>query len=300
MNQTARIVCGTDLSSGAARAADVAAGLARRLQAPLSLVCVCEPAAAGGTAAKLRTQVLTLDREALHREAERLRASGAVVEEEMLSGFPDQELVTLAGQPGVKLVVVASHGHRALARWWLGSVAERTAEAAPVPTLVIRDAAPFEAWLRGESPLRVFVGTDFTAQSEAALHWVRGLREIGSCEVLAAYLAWMPAPTSPDFSAVPELTAEFHESEEEVSSALRRKVVEVLGEPAPQIQVAAGMGRVDARLVELAAEAGSHLIVVGSHQWHGVDRLWHRSVSRGILHHAPMNVACVPAPPARA
>lgn len=289
------ILCGTDLSAGAARAADVAAVLALRLKVPLSLVCVCEPAATG-IVSGLRAQAVALDRKALHREAERLRSSGAVIAEDLRSGFPEKELVSLARQPGVGLVVVAAHGHRALARWWLGSVAERTAESAPVPTLVIRDAVPFEAWLRGEGPLRVFVGTDFTPQSEAALQWVRELRKIGPCEVLAAYLAWMPAPTSPDFSVVPELAADFHEHEDEVRAALHRKVTEVLGEPAPEIKVAAGSGRIDGRLVEMASEAQADLIVVGSHQWHGLERLWHPSVSRGILHHAPMNVACVPAP----
>ena len=48
-------------------------------------------------------------------------------------------------------------------------VAERTAESAPVPTLVVRDAAPFEAWARGERALKVFVGVDFSASCAAAL-----------------------------------------------------------------------------------------------------------------------------------
>ena len=45
----------------------------------------------------------------------------------------------------------------------------------------------------------------------------------------------------------------------------------------------------------MAHEEQADLIVVGSHQRHGLSRLAHPSVSRAVLHHAPMNVACVPA-----
>jgi hypothetical protein len=64
-------------------------------------------------------------------------------------------------------------------RWTLGSVSEEISEAAPVPTLTVRSAKPFEAWARGERALRVFVAADFSPSSEAALHWVSKLREIG-------------------------------------------------------------------------------------------------------------------------
>ena len=43
-------------------------------------------------------------------------------------------------------------------------------------------------------------------------------------------------------------------------------------------------------LVEMATEAQADLIVVGTHQRHGLSRLWQTSRSRGILHFAPMNV----------
>jgi nucleotide-binding universal stress UspA family protein len=51
---------------------------------------------------------------------------------------------------------------------------------------------------------------------------------------------------------------------------------------------------VDAHLVGLATETGADLLVVGTHRRAGLDRWTRGSVSRGILRHAPMNVACVP------
>lgn len=47
-------------------------------------------------------------------------------------------------------------------------------------------------------------------------------------------------------------------------------------------------------LIELAKENQADLIVTGTHQTHGVRRLWHHSMSRSLLADAPMNVAVVP------
>jgi len=74
---------------------------------------------------------------------------------------------------------------------------------------------------------------------------------------------------------------------------LRKRCVEVLGNLKVQVRVPAAWGRPDPLLIELAKEAKADLIVVGTHQRHGVGRFW--SVSREILHYAPMSVACVPA-----
>ena len=79
---------------------------------------------------------------------------------------------------------------------------------------------------------------------------------------------------------------------------VKAKVAAVLGEENVRVVVQGGWGRTDAQLVGMAAEAQADLIVVGTHQRHGLRRLGQVSVSRGILHSAPMSVACVPAPAA--
>jgi nucleotide-binding universal stress UspA family protein len=65
-----------------------------------------------------------------------------------------------------------------------------------------------------------------------------------------------------------------------------------------RVSVRGNWGRADIPLVEMAIESHADLVVVGTHQWQGLDRLRHGSISRGILHHAPMSVACVPTPAA--
>jgi len=292
------IICGTDFSENARRAANVAAALAARLNAPLLLVHASVLPLEGATQKFYDAQTASA-RERLHEEGERLRALGAKVEETVADGAPDEVLAQLAQQRQARLLVVSSLGLRAPARWLIGSVAERTAESAPVPTLVVRDAAPFEAWARGERALKVFVGTDFTATFDAALRWVAELRQFGPCEVVSGYADWPPEEAARlGVSGALGLGGNLPAMQRVLERDLRDKVAHVLGEENLQVRVVGNWGRKQTPLVEMAVEAQADLIVVGTHQWHGLSRLRHGSVSRGILHHAPMSVACVPTPAA--
>jgi nucleotide-binding universal stress UspA family protein len=281
------ILCGTDFSENARRAANAAAALARRLGAPLRLV----------HASAIPRSPLT--EEHLRTEAQRLHDAGAEVAAEVIEGDADHALTQAAQRQAARLVVVSSLGRRGPARWLLGSVAERTAESSPVPTLVVRDAAPFEAWARGERALKIFVGADFTASSDAALHWIAELRQIAPCEVVVGYVDWPPEEAARlGVSGAIGLTGNLPEIQRVLERDVREKVTRVLGEEHVQIRVIGNWGRPDAPLVEMAVEAQADLVVVGTHRWHGLDRLRHGSVSRGLLRHAPMSVVCVPTPAA--
>jgi len=61
-----------------------------------------------------------------------------------------------------------------------------------------------------------------------------------------------------------------------------------------RVRFEAGWGYSDAHIIELAAQERADLIVVGTHSRSGWQRFGHHSVSRGVLHYAPRNVACVP------
>jgi nucleotide-binding universal stress UspA family protein len=277
------ILCGTDFSPAAEAAAGVAARLARRLDVPLEV---------------LHTETHALEpsvMERLEREAARLRATGATVRAELARGLADEQLVARAQPDRYRLLVVGALGGRTAGRWVLGSVAERAAERAAVPTLVTRAPEALAAWLRGERPLRVFVAFDFSRSSEAALAWVRELRELGPCTVITGFVFWPPeqrarlggnGPLSLEGSSAEVLAM--------IQRDIHTRAAEVLGGGEFEVRAESNWGRQDVRLAEMAYEAGADLIVTGSHQYHGFERLWHGSVSRGLLHHAAMNVAVVP------
>jgi nucleotide-binding universal stress UspA family protein len=288
------IVCGTDFSLAARGAADVAAALAVAFDEPLRLVHVAPEAGPLRMTAASRRALLAPRRDALAKEAERLRGRGAEVRPLLRTGTADAQLVRLASQPSVRCVIVGALGSRTGGGWLLGSVADRVASSAPVPTLVVRSAAPFTQWLSTNRPLRVFVAFDWTLSAESGLEWVRELARLGRCELTVGHVCWPP-----------EARARFGAREASsvglppaVQSALERDLRErcklLLGAAPVEVRVRPAWGREDMQLVEMAAEARADLVVTGTHQRQGLPRLWAGSVSRDLLQNAPVSVACVP------
>ena len=278
---TPPILCGTDFSENAMQAADAAAALAVRLRAKLILAHSLDER--GEIPVHLRPQLRAGLEPPLAAEAARVRALGVEVEERLIAGVPDDGLLALAAGCSARLIVLAASGSGALGRWMLGSVAERTAESAPIPTLVVRAALPLVEWARGTRPLRVLAGVDFTANSEAALRWLADIRQIGPCAITLGFVDRDPD----EGSTAPEDAPDRED-------ALRAMAREILGDEPLSVFVRASSARIDAHLLQLADEWRADLIVTGTHQWRGMQRLRHTSVSRRLLRDAAVSVACIP------
>jgi universal stress protein E len=286
------ILCGTDFSENSRSAARVAAALARHAGKKLALVHVAESAEPGAG--------LPEKRHGLQEEVAQLAVQGLSVRGEVLEADSAGPaiLAEVAARPEVELLVVSSVSKTAIDRWTLGSVSERLAEAVAVPTLVVRDPRAFLEWIAGERPLQVFVAVDFSAVSRAALRWVAGLRKLASCEVTVAHINWPPADRKRLGLLGPmDLTENSGELQRVLERDLREMVREEMGDGEVSLLVQPGWGRVDAHLAGLAAERSADLLVVGTRQRAGWERWTQGSVSRGILRHAPMSVACVPGKP---
>ena len=132
------IVCGTDFSATATEAVDIAAAIASRLETSLVLIHVDQLLGALTSNPVVLEAAILQRRSDLDDEAQRLRELGTKVDEKFLSGSAFDELVTAATKFKAGLVVLGAVGHGLARRVLLGSVAERTAEASPVPTLVVR------------------------------------------------------------------------------------------------------------------------------------------------------------------
>jgi len=297
INAPRPILCGTDFSESATEAMRAASALAQRFHAPLILAHSVDERAEFPD--HLRPRLMNDDRPRLAAEAERLRKLGLIFEEKLLGGAPDDGVASFAGSANARLVVVGASGTGSVGRWMLGNIAERIAEASPAPTLVVHSAEPFLAWARGERALKIFVGADFTASSNAALRWVAELQKLGPCEVTAGYADWTPEEAARlGVTGAVGLVGNPLVVQSILEREVKAKVAGLLGGENVRVVVQGGWGRTDAQLIGMAAEAQADLIVVGTHQRHGLRRLGHVSVSRGILHSAAMSVACVPAPAA--
>jgi nucleotide-binding universal stress UspA family protein len=289
------IISGTDFSATAREAVDIAAAMARQLETKLILVYV-EQLVASLVSNPLLFEAAILQRRAdLKDEAERLRNLETEVEEKFVLGSPVDELAKAARKSRARLVVLGAVGHGLAVRLLLGSVAERTAETSPVPTLVVRPGGRLGSWIRGEHPLKVLVGYDFSSASDAALEWVNQLRAIGKVEITVLYSAWFPdearrlghqrslASTPGDKQVQSNLERDL---KKRVASFLPIRHVNTMVEP--------GWGRPEGYLFQTATREHVDLIVVGTNQRSGVGRFLLGSVSRDVLHHAKVTVAVIP------
>lgn len=294
-NDPIPILCGTDFSDNAVQAATAAAVLAARSGRPLLLVHVADEFNARGDDRKELTAFLRPVAKRLRTEAYRLKKAGAAVATKVLTGqLAERAIKEFVEKHPAALVVVSSVSKTAFDRWTLGTASESLAESVASPTLVVRSSAPFEAWVRGERPLKIFVAVDGASVSEAALRWVRDLRTFGPCDIVVAHVDRL-LEESERLGIPPSILKNPPTMQQVLERDLRKKVGAQLGKDDLRVVVEPVIDHPDARLVELAVAAQADVIVVGTHQRHGLSRLGHTSVSRGILRHAPMSVACVPA-----
>ena len=182
-----QILCATDFSKPALLAADVAALLAKTLNLPLRLVhCTQDFMVLSDLPLVMPDEQVI--RGQLSEEASRLRAVGINVLEELRHGSPGVQLIEAAAEWPTKLIVMGSVGKGRVEHWLIGSVAERVAEGAPAPVLVVRQPEPLLDWLGHGSALRLLCGVDFTASAEKAVAVMKWIAGLGPIEVEASYI----------------------------------------------------------------------------------------------------------------
>ena len=135
-----------DFSATADRALAYAIALAQQLHARLTLLHVLdltpvtmEDMTAGMTATLL-DDLETDAQHLLQASRERVQRAGLQVESLLVQGTPTQTILDTAGEQGVDLIIMGTHGRTGLAHVFLGSVAEHVVRHGPCPVLVIRRA----------------------------------------------------------------------------------------------------------------------------------------------------------------
>jgi nucleotide-binding universal stress UspA family protein len=73
----------------------------------------------------------------LNSICEEMIRSGINVEVEVLGGYPADSILDYAEKHGVDLIIMSTHGHSGIARWALGSVADKVIHNSRVPVLMV-------------------------------------------------------------------------------------------------------------------------------------------------------------------
>lgn len=267
------VICATDFSEVASLATTAAAKIAVGWAEPLRVVHVTQVQNAAAQAGLQRR---------LELEAQRLVPGGATCEVALLVGpRPADTFLDYVRAERPSLVVVGAATKGPVDRWALGSFSEQVAESSPVPTLVLRNPAAFAEWGWNGRSLRILAAVDLRAGSESVLRWVKELGRGGPFVVTPCHVRWQTDRDTPDLQ--PQLQRE-----------LKKLGRDQLATELPDALVVQTTGEIGAAIIESAWRVNADLIVVGTHQRHGLSRLFSGSVSRRLLHETGLNIACVP------
>jgi nucleotide-binding universal stress UspA family protein len=237
------------------------------------------------------------------REGERLvqqgakKISGAGYEAfpKTSPGHPRSDISCFAKEWGADLILVGSHGHGAVGRFLLGSVAQGVLRTAPCSVEIVRSAP------KASSPWKVLLATDGSDCSVGAAHavaaqlWPPGsvfrvisveeLMVLGNQMDAASLSAVYPA------SLLEELTTQAQDrarSAVEMAKDIltRARLTLDAGESIP-------FGEPRGVILDAAKDWGADLIVLGSHGRRGLDRFLLGSVSEAVAIHAACSVQVI-------
>lgn len=150
MRRFARILACTDFSESGDRAVEAAFGLSLDADASVVLVHVVDALNIPNPmyahyyrtdewSPKVQADAQSEARQALERLVpEKATSDGRQVEVVVGHGRPIDEIVRIAEEREVDLIIVGTQGHSALAHLLLGSVAERVVRHAPCSVLLVR------------------------------------------------------------------------------------------------------------------------------------------------------------------
>jgi nucleotide-binding universal stress UspA family protein len=135
-----RILVAYDGSEPADRAFDFAVDLAKRYQAPLTVLAVARPPEIGND---VETEAVVENslrhyRKLLSRLQERAAAEKIDVTLEVRVGHPAEQIVDYAEQHRIDAIVMGHRGKTFLERWRLGSISQRVLQYAHCPVIVVR------------------------------------------------------------------------------------------------------------------------------------------------------------------
>ena len=226
----------------------------------------------------------------LERRAGELREAGLSVITTVPHREPSAAIVEEAAKDPEALIAMASHGRSGLARWWMGSVADKVLHTADNPLLIIR-SQPNAADAAESRPQRLVVPVDGSDMAEqvlphvAYLSGVMGLpvelvritlSETEYYQAMSMDVRVLP-PTLPSFQTISETL------DGEASSYLADVKARLLQQGAPSVEERILQGLPADSIVDFATAEGNSLIAMTTHGRSGVGRMILGSVAERVV-----------------
>jgi nucleotide-binding universal stress UspA family protein len=167
--------------------------------------------------------------------------------------------------------------------------------ASPSPVLVLQGTAVIDSWLRGERPLVVAVAAAFDDKLHHLVNMARVLRGVGPCDLVVIHISFPPAEAERLHAPQP---AHIVENDTPVQTLVGSDLAKIFGDlpgaGSVRVIVQPVIGRDDAYIDHVARDAKADLVVIGSHQRQGLDRLIHGATDDGVLELSAADVLVVP------
>jgi nucleotide-binding universal stress UspA family protein len=286
-----KILLATDGSEPSEIAARTALDLAKRLDSEVHVIHVAPEHPYVRAHYDLRDQE---EEEGLRREDQRMldeyvdhlrKAGGTVAESYLRVGEAAKEIIELAEELGVGLIVLGSRGHGRIRRALMGSVSMGVLRHAHCSVLNVRGHGPEQG--RGSLLGKILVAID---GSEEACEAAQAVTEVANATGSEVHLVYTMQKERYKPHLGPEMWKGWEEGFEHAKLSARSWVEQeaerMRGEGTKAVESHLLIGRPDAAIVWSAEELGARLVVVGSRGLGGISRALIGSVSDSVVRHA--------------
>jgi nucleotide-binding universal stress UspA family protein len=196
--------------------------------------------------------------------------------------------VDTAEAQNVDLIIMSTHGHGGLARWWLGSVTEKVLRATTRPILIVSS---------DRLPTRTLVTLDGSAAAEAALEPARYMAQrLGTPLYLLRVLEPLEtaeADTDLPANEVAALHDQVEEARQEEAAVYLDSLKSRFAAEGVEVETAVVSGPPASTILNFVKEEKIDLIVMGSHGQSAQARWAYGSVTEKVIHAAGQAVLVV-------
>lgn len=278
-----RILVATDFSTRSDRALRRATLIARRVGASLVLAHVVD--------ADRPQKLVAADRmaasAALDDIAQTLRDDGISSDPIVKVDDVHSGILVAADEAGAGLIVVGPHRSR-LRDAFIGTIVERVLRQTTLPVLVAVDTP-------SASYARTLLALDFDEASKAAGRAALGYGIFERTQVVVMHAFDTPAKGMMGRSMeTPRAIGDYVDGEGRVAAERVEALVSELGLPASEHRVVAMTGSPARSILEAAQNEDAHLIVMGTNQRKGFERLLIGSVAQEVIRDAHRDLLIVP------
>ena len=253
----------------------------------LVVATLSKPPRDGRSLKQLRQDVLEAARRVGASTATILRPRWSEIEVVAVLGDPTVEIVHIAEETPVDMIVLGARGLTRRERWFVGSTSLTVARYAPCPVMVVRGRT---ARLR-----RVLVAVDGSEAARAALRFLRIVHRPDD-DAHVALLHVRPAPMAAGGRRRRRSVASREPGEDQRpadADAVLADAATVLGEIGRPVERLVSEGDPAREIVRIAEDRDVGLVVVGARGLGTLERLLLGSVSETVLHHAGRPVLIV-------